>query len=164
MLPRLLNFLKQQTSKNKRFVLGSLLAASVSGAIAGVATVVVIVSAPQPAAACRDCPFPMKIAEDTWLMPNKQLEVEISEQIRPRRTTETIVTVKNARTKEILAWGSVVERSGKRILQIALIDSNGNRIMAEIEWMDSKHDSVSIELSCIGDCAISPFLDRPEAN
>lgn len=132
----------------------SLIAAALVGSITTIASILVIVAIPQRADACRDCPFPMKIAENRWLMPDRQIEVQIVE-IDRGRYTETIISVVNATSREVLASGSIQQRKGRRYISVSLMDINGEPVQVEIQWMDDEREKVRIFLSCGGECSLN---------
>lgn len=137
----------------------SLIAASLTAAFATALTALLILTIPQRADACRDCPFPMKIAEGRWLMPNRQLEVEIHEIDLPGSLTLTSMEVRNAQTGEVLATGSVRLRKGRRTIDIEMTDSEGRPVKAQIYWVDNSRQRVRIFLACEGQCSLNAFLD-----
>lgn len=148
--------LKKTKLSKRQSLIAATLVASIS-AVAAAASAIAIIATPSRADACRDCPFPMKIAEDRWLMPNRQLEVQIIE-IDFGRFTETNITVMSAATHEILAKGSIRQRKGRKTVSVNLVDSEGQPAHAEIRWMDEDREKVQINLVCGGECAFSQLL------
>ncbi len=63
---------------------------------------------------CRDCPFPMKIADGVWIMPNEKLEVHIEKIRLPSRFEEVHVTLRDPDTHEILARGMSKQKRGRK--------------------------------------------------
>ena len=60
----------------------------------------------KPAVTCRDCPFPFRVSEGHWMMPNEKIEIQIQEEDLDRRTVMVHVWLRDAKTGEILATGS----------------------------------------------------------
>lgn len=108
--------------------------------------------------ACRDCPFPMKVAEGRWLMPNRHLEVEIEETRLAHRFTKVDVALIDAQTGEIMAVGSIRLRTGQKSAYVQMLDLYGHPVHAHITWLNKERDQVQIELSCQGECSISNLL------
>lgn len=113
---------------------------------------------PDAAQACRDCPFPMKVGEGRWIMPNGRIEVQIDERPRNGRMTYVVVTLRDSANGEVLAQGWIEHRKGKKTFKVPLEDRKSGQVMAEIQWIDSTHDHAKIGLTCIN-CAIGQFLE-----
>ena len=108
---------------------------------------------------CRDCPFPIRVANDRWLMPNRHLEVRITEAPWSRARSEVTVELYIAGTGELVASGQALLTYGKRSFATLLYDLNGNSLLAKIQWSDDSHEQVQIDLSCASDgCSLRRFL------
>ena len=112
-----------------------------------------------PAEACRDCPFPMRIGDNTWLMPNGQVVVEIDETPASTYFVNVHVTLRDPQTNEVLAAGSARRHKTKRDLVIQLIDRGGHRVRGEIRWVDFQNSVIRARFSCDGRCAITKLID-----
>lgn len=110
------------------------------------------------AEACRDCPFPMKVSDGRWLMPNRQLEVAIEESRAQGRLQKTEITLIDTVTREAVAYGSIRHSKGRRSYTVILSDRDGQPVEAHIRWLDRNHDRVQIILNCIEECSIANLL------
>jgi hypothetical protein len=111
------------------------------------------------AIACKDCPFPMKVADGRYLMPNGALYVELEEVLLPNRFSEVRVTLRDVRTGGVLATGAVRQRRGRRTIVVPLNDNNGQPVQAQIFWFDpTDRNHIQVKLTCTG-CAIGRFFD-----
>jgi hypothetical protein len=102
------------------------------------------------AQACRDCPFPLKTGENTWLMPNGQLEVRIVESkvAGSGHLIQTTIQVYDASTHLLMAQGSIRGTPTGNTIYVSLRDMQGKPVTAEIQWVNGRRDQVRIELSC----------------
>jgi hypothetical protein len=92
------------------------------------------------AKACRDCPFPMKIGEKKWLMPDSHTVVMI-EEIDFGSSYNMTVVLMDSVTGELMASGTVYRPKGQRSVTILLLDRQGRRVYGNITWVNYK-DSV----------------------
>ncbi len=127
--------------------------------LAALVLLISLFSLTPPALACPDCTFPMKIGDGLWLMPNRQLEVEIRESQICDGVQEIKVSIRRADTHEVLATNYFHRNSQAKIMKLRLYDANGAPINAQIEWMDESHDKVMIAISCEGKCTLNGLLD-----
>jgi hypothetical protein len=109
------------------------------------------------AQACRDCPFPLKIAEGRWLLPSGELEVVIEEVELPKRQKEVQVSLVNVRTRQVAAMGKVRQRADRKTVTLELTDSDGRIVKAVIRYMDPQRDVIMAKFSC-NLCVISEFI------
>ncbi|MES2857014.1 MAG: hypothetical protein V4692_14190, partial [Bdellovibrionota bacterium] len=54
---------------------------------------------------CKDCPFPMRVGENRWKMPNGHVEIEILKKKLPNRWEQIQVRLVDTRDGRILAEG-----------------------------------------------------------
>jgi hypothetical protein len=103
-----------------------------------IATVFLLAS--PDAKACRDCPFPMKIGERQWLMPDSRTVVVI-EEVQVGNMLSMTVFLMDSQSGALLAKGSVMRPMGQRSISLVLIDRYGRKFMGDITWV-SYRDSV----------------------
>lgn len=115
--------------------------------------------APQPAGACRDCPFPMKIGDGQWLMPNKRLEVMILEPVTKDPMALTFLWVNQAETGQTLALGSALHRKGLNDVPLTAHDRDGNEVLVRIHWENGDHAKLRIGFECPKGCLLKEYLD-----
>lgn len=126
--------------------------------IASVAFAALAVFASGDAIACRDCPFPMRVAKDQWLMPNSKVLLEVIRTEVSEKTHLLNVLLKDRATGEILASGSVIRKKSSRTVNISLLDHLGYRVLGYIHWMDSGDDYIQVRFACDGTCSIADVL------
>lgn len=117
---------------------------------------IVVLSGPQQAQACRDCPFPM--GNGNWLMPNKRVMVSIQEQYSQNRFVDLYVSLVNTESGDVIAFGAGRYTRGLRNVRVVLYDASFRPIQAHIRWLNRKSNRLSIQLSCINDCSINSLL------
>ncbi len=124
---------------------------------AGVMTTLLFVS--PLAQACRDCPFPSKIADGRWLMPNGQLQIEIDEMEGDAKDmNEVHVVLRNTKTGVIVAKGISMQHSRRRTVTVDLMDRQGRKIKGFVHFLDDRRNKIEAKFSC-EECAIEPMLD-----
>src|SRR4051812_22644673 len=85
---------------------------------------------------CKDCPFPMKIGENQWLMPDSTVVVQIYEQSLPDSSYQMSVALIDSVTGELLANGTARRSKAQRTVSITLLDPQGHRVDGEIRWVN----------------------------
>jgi hypothetical protein len=116
-----------------------------------------VLSFSQNSQACRNCPFPLKVGDNTWMMPNGKVQIDIQKTTVSIRNIEIGVLLTNVATGQVMAIGYQVVRRGTRQYRVDLTDMEGRAIHAEFEWLDFAKGTVSIELSC-DNCRDSSLL------
>lgn len=111
---------------------------------------VAIAGALQPAQACRDCPFPLRLSDETWLLPSGLVEIDIVSYPRADRFIEVFVSLREVGSTTIFAFGSVIAKRNETNLFLSLVDLDGNSILAEIEIVDHSQGIIRARLTC--DC------------
>jgi hypothetical protein len=120
---------------------------------------IISISAPLTAQACRECPFPGKIAQGKWLMPNGLMVIEISETAGPAHTTSVEVILRDSRTGALVASGESRIKTGDKVLNISLADTNGKPIAGYVHFMDADRDKIEVKFTCsAGVCALDELL------
>lgn len=119
------------------------------------AFVVAITGLVSPASACRDCPFPMKVGEGRWLMPNGQLEVNIN-QSAGRTRTKVQVKLIDPSTGNTLAIGTARMKHGAKNVRVILSDFEGRPITGQIFFVDGA-DVIKVKFTC-DSCSISDLI------
>lgn len=102
----------------------------------------------RPAIFCRDCPFPAKIADGRWVMPNGRLQVDIDELARPGYMNEVRVTLRDASTGTFIASGKVIQRRDRKTMEIDLFDRKGHPIKGLVRYVDPDHGTIQASFSC----------------
>ncbi len=125
-------------------------------AAAFLAAVLLVVS--PLAQACRDCPFPAKISDGRWMMPNGQLQLEIDAVNRPKNVDEVYVILRDTRTGEIVARGVSIQRRDRRTVTVALMDKEGRMIKGFVHYLDNAKAKIQAKFTC-DECKIQPMLD-----
>ncbi|MES2962556.1 MAG: hypothetical protein V4760_01610 [Bdellovibrionota bacterium] len=110
------------------------------------------------AKACRDCPFPMRVSEGKWMMPNGYLRIDIVETKLPRSQTEVQVCLVDSRTGEVVATGISRQPKRRKTVNIQLIDASGEPVQGYIRYMDEQKDQIQVKFTCES-CAISDMID-----
>lgn len=111
------------------------------------------------ASACRDCPFPMKIGANEWVMPNSTILLSIYETKAPSGLYRTSVILQERYTGMILAEGMAWRRPDQRQVKITLLDNNNRRIHGVIYWTDLSKGVIKAKFSCIDHgCSIARRL------
>lgn len=111
------------------------------------------------ASACRDCPFPMKVGANEWIMPNSTVLLSIYETKAPSGLYRTSVVLQEQYTGMILAEGMAWRRPDQRELKITLLDSNKRRIRGVIYWTKFSEPVIKAKFTCIdAGCVIARRL------
>jgi hypothetical protein len=110
-----------------------------------------------PVMFCRDCPFPAKIADGRWLMPNGILQLEIDEQQMPGSMSHVHVVLRDVRSGDIVAYGFIVQRKNSRVLLINLTDNQGRRVKGFVRYFDTNRVKIQAKFTC-EECSIGPML------
>jgi hypothetical protein len=132
--------------------------AFLSSALPFIAGSLFLVLPTSPAEACRDCPFPMKVGRDRWLMPNGKIEVEIhDEQIDEEMIVSRVVLI-DVLSREVIAVGQTKRKKQSRTLYLHLIDHRGGRIKGQVRWSGDSKDSLQARFSCVTYCSINHLV------
>jgi hypothetical protein len=113
---------------------------------------------PSKAEACRDCPFPMKVAQDRWLMPNGKIEVQIREEIFDDERIISRVILIDVLSREVVAVGHTKRKKNSRTLNLNLTDHRGGKIRGQVRWSGEAKDSLQARFSCVAYCSISDLM------
>ena len=131
--------------KMKFWLITALLATSVAGA--------------KPVMFCRDCPFPSKVSDGRWIMPNGKYVIDISETEMPKGMNQVDVTLRDAKTGEVMATGRTIQRRERRTAYVDLVDKEGHPIDGFIRFVDgTDREKIQVKFSC-EQCAIAPLLE-----
>lgn len=107
---------------------------------------------------CRDCPFPMKIGDGIWIMPNEKLEVQIEKVRLPSRFEEVHVTLRDPDTHEVLAHGMSKQKRGRRTVNVQLFDNSGREVKGFVRFVDREEEAIQAKFTC-DSCAIGSLLN-----
>ena len=111
------------------------------------------------AQACKDCPFPSKVADGRWLMPNKVLQIEIDLDSGPNQYTDEIqVVLRDIRSGLVVAKGTVIQRTGRRTVVLDMIDRDGHQIKGYVHYLTNNKQKIEAKFTCQS-CTIQPMLD-----
>jgi hypothetical protein len=116
-----------------------------------------VLPAPQ-AEACRDCPFPMKVGRDRWLMPNGRVEVEIHDEFVDDEHIMSRVILIDVLSREVVAVGHTKRKKSSRTLYLHMTDHRGGRIKGQVRWSGDSKDSLQARFSCVTYCSISDLV------
>lgn len=109
--------------------------------------------------ACKDCAFPLRVDHGRWLMPNGQIEIEIVEDPYDQNSVRVLVTLKDARTKALLASGSTIRPNFKNNFLIDLSDRQGKIIHGQIRWINKLKEEIQAKFTCAARCTIKNQLN-----
>ncbi len=109
--------------------------------------------------ACKDCPFPLRVGENKWLMPNGQVEVEIYEEDHNSEQMHVAVYLRDAKTHEPLATGHTLRLKTRSTFFIELEDRGGTAVRGEIRWVNRRAELIQAKFSCIRACTIARFFE-----
>jgi len=115
------------------------------------------IASAHPVMFCRDCPFPAKISDGRWLMPNGLVTVDIDETPVPRGMNQVDVTLRDAKTGHVIAKGTVVQRRERRTANIDLVDSDGRPIKGFVRFVEGR-EKIQAKFTC-EECNIGPMLE-----
>lgn len=111
------------------------------------------------ASACPDCPFPMKIGANEWVMPNSTVLLVINETKTPSGVYRTYVTLQERFTGMILAEGWTWRRPNQRQVSVTLLDVNNRRVHGVIYWTNFSKPVIKAKFTCIDQgCSIARRL------
>lgn len=126
--------------------------------ITATAALVTSVAIARPTMFCRDCPFPAKVADGRWVMPNGVIQVEIGETFMPKHMNQVDILLRDTRSGEVIAKGVVFQRRDRRTVKIDLMDKEGRQIKGFVRYNDHGHETIQAKFSC-EQCAIAPMLE-----
>lgn len=112
----------------------------------------------KPGLFCRDCPFPAKIADGRWIMPNGKIRVDIDETSFGRGMNQVDVTLRAADSGAVIARGSVVQPKTRKTVAVDLLDKNGRAIKGFVRFLDTERENIQAKFTC-EECTIAPMLD-----
>lgn len=114
--------------------------------------------APDKAEACRDCPFPMRIGENRWIMPNEKIELSIERIDLPSRFEEIHVVLMDPDTHEILARGVSKQKRGRKTANVQLFDKSGRQVTGFVRFVNEEREEIQARFTC-EECEIEKRLD-----
>lgn len=106
------------------------------------------VVASHPAEACRDCPFPMRIAEGHWRMPNGMSEIHVSEVNLGGGRIQTVVRLFDANTGALLAMGALDHNKGRKRLKVELVDYAGGTMTVDLHYANVSKTKIKVKMTC----------------
>lgn len=107
------------------------------------------------AEACRDCPFPMRISDGHWLMPNGMAEIFVNELNLGGGRIQTVVRLFDAKTGDLLAVGSLDHNKGRKRLKVELIDFAGGSITVDLQYANLNRTKIKVKMTC-QQCNVQP--------
>lgn len=105
--------------------------------------------APANANACRDCPFPMRISENQWLLQDSGIVLTIYNSEISGQRVLTKVILQDSLTNQVLASGSGVRMRYQRDFTLVLIDPSGHRLTGSIYFEDLNRPVFRARFTCI---------------
>ena len=108
------------------------------------------------AMACRDCPFPIRVSQNQWLIPKRHVLITVHRQESSGSRADYIdVTLQDSDSGELLATGGGTMRKGERNVVLSLRDNGGRQIGGEIYWEDFNTPVIRARFECVdAQCAI----------
>jgi hypothetical protein len=108
---------------------------------------------------CRDCPFPAKVNNGRWIMPNGKYVIDIDERGLPKGMNQVDVTLRDAKTGVVVATGRSIQRRERRTAYVDLLATDGSEVDGFIRFVDGEQrDKIQVKFSC-EHCAIGPMLE-----
>lgn len=111
------------------------------------------------AKACRDCPFPMKIRDGVWIMPNEKVEIRIEKHRLPSRFEEVRITLHDPETGSMLASGYIKQKRGRKTVNMQLFDIDGREVKGYVRFVDNEGAEIQARFTC-EECEIGSLLDQ----
>ncbi len=100
------------------------------------------------AEACRDCPFPMRIADGYWRMPNGITEIKVDEVNLGSGRVQTVVQLFDANSGVLLAMGSLDHNKGRKRLKVELVDFGGGRMTVDLHYANMSRTKIKVKMTC----------------
>lgn len=125
--------------------------------LTGLLTVLSLILMSPTAEACKDCPFPMKIGENEWLMQDLNIVMTINEFDDHDTKIFTWVKLTDLKTGVMIATGSTVRNLDQRTVKIAMRDSKGQKIRVQIRWVNYQLGIIQAKIECEGSCTFGPY-------
>jgi len=100
------------------------------------------------AEACRDCPFPMRIADGHWLMPNGMAEIFVNEVNLGGGRVQTVVRLVDTKSGDLLAVGSLDHNKGRKRLKVELVDFAGGSITVNLQYTSLDRTKIKVKMTC----------------
>lgn len=108
----------------------------------------------EPARACRDCPFPMFVADLHWRMPGGFSDVTIEEKSLGRGRVQSTVRLLETSSGQLLAIGHLDHFKGARRLRVPMEDFvTGGHLEANVTYISSDRQKVRIRFTCL-ECSL----------
>ncbi len=116
--------------------------------MAPLATLTAVTAVTVPAEACRDCPFPMRIGDNRWLMPDESFVITIIEKDIGDSRFSVMVRLTDPITGRILASGGTKRRRDQHSVVVPMRDRLGGKVVGKIRWVDSAHTQIRVRFQC----------------
>ena len=104
---------------------------------------------PQPAAACPDCPFPIRLEAGIYEMPGGEAQIWMETRPLPRGRAQTWVALIDARSGDTLAEGWALHRLKDRRVSLKLSDFKGGLVNLEVYWQDLWREEIRVRMTCM---------------
>lgn len=105
-------------------------------------------AAAHPAIFCRDCPFPSRVADGKWVMPNGLIQIDIDEQVLDGKMSHINVTLTDPRTGALIASGEVLQSRYKKTLVVDMTDRDGHPIKGYVRYTDASKENIQAKFTC----------------
>jgi hypothetical protein len=129
------------------------------GVLTSIAVIAPVTLVSVEAKACRDCPFPMKVRDGVWIMPNEKVEVRIEKIKLPSRFEEVRITLHDPETGVMLASGIVKQKRGRKTVNMQLFDKDGREVKGFVRFVDEERAEIQARFTC-EECEIGTLLDQ----
>jgi hypothetical protein len=116
--------------------------------IAPLAILTTLTLTASPAEACRDCPFPMRIGDNRWLMPDESFVITIVEKEISESSFSVMVRLTDPVTGRILASGGTQRRRDQHSITVPMRDRLGGKVVGTIIWVDPAHTKIRVRFQC----------------
>lgn len=117
--------------------------------LASLLTPAAVLLSPAPAKACRDCPFPMRIGDNRWIMPDESFVITIHENKLPDSRISVMVRLTDPVTGRILASGGTKRRPDQQSIVVPMRDRLGGKVVGKIRWIDPEHKRIQVSFQCV---------------
>jgi hypothetical protein len=111
-------------------------------------SLIALVVFPTPASACRDCPFPMYVGDNRWVMPDNSFVITIIEKPLDSTHFSVMVRLTEPSTGKILASGGTKRTNDQEWILVPMRDRFGAKINGHIRWANTAHTEVQVKFEC----------------
>jgi len=117
--------------------------------LVAVTTTSFLMTQSQVAQACRDCPFPTRIDETHWLMPNSRVVMVMTQKKYSNGRIRVRVALKDTVDGEIFARGQGWLEPGQTEIWISMRDPKGHHVDGRITWVNPQERVIQADFDCL---------------